>query len=164
MIVIKKVLIFCFVIIPSLLKATDNRLFHIDRSKNSNIVCYDVNITDNKIDKAKPLNVYWANSEDVGHRKELTFIQNKLAYGYKTVSKNESYIEISLNAFPDKIIRIEQYNDMFRPTTSINNHIALLKKIYVKADTANSLKVEYIEITGEIIESGEIVSEKIYIK
>ena len=157
----KKVLIFCFVVIPSLLKAGDNRLFHIERSKNNYIVCYDINIIDHKIDKANPLNVYWASNEHLDHGKGLTFIQNKLAYGYKTVSKNDRYIEISLNAYPKKIIRIEQYNDMFRPMVSINDHIARLMKIYVKTDVSNSLKVEYIEITGEIIESGEIVSEKI---
>lgn len=42
---------------------TVGRLFHIARSVNKNLVCYDVNLRDGKLDTHDPLNVYWVNRE-----------------------------------------------------------------------------------------------------
>ena len=162
---IKKILIVFFVIAPVSLKAEDNRLFRIERSKNKNIVCYDVNIVDHKIDRASPLNVYWINNEErPGERDGLSYIQNKMAFGYKLISTNDQFVEISINACPERIIKIDRNDDVFRSTVSIQNRVARLTKIYVKTDANNSLKVEYVELTGEACESGEIVAEKIFNK
>ena len=43
---------------------TPQRLFHISRSINRNLVCYDVNLVGGKLDKEKPLSVYWVNREE----------------------------------------------------------------------------------------------------
>lgn len=43
---------------------TPQRLFHIARSINKNLVCYDANLVGGKLDTQKPLNVYWVNREE----------------------------------------------------------------------------------------------------
>ena len=63
---------------------TPQRLFHISRSINKNLVCYDANLTNGKLDTEKPLNVYWVNREErTGEKEGLNFSQRKRAYGYK---------------------------------------------------------------------------------
>ena len=40
---------------------TTERLFHIARSVNKNLVCYDVNLENGKLNTKTPLNVFWLN-------------------------------------------------------------------------------------------------------
>ena len=44
---------------------TDERLFHIARSVNRNLVCYDAHLTDNgQLVTDEPINVYWVISSN----------------------------------------------------------------------------------------------------
>ena len=44
---------------------TAERLFHISRSVNRNLVCYDAHLTDNgQLVTDEPINVYWVNREE----------------------------------------------------------------------------------------------------
>ena len=70
---------------------TVGRLFHIARSVNKNLVCYDVNLRDGKLDTHDPLNVYWVNREKhPGETNGLSYIQRKMAYGYKLISASDN--------------------------------------------------------------------------
>ena len=42
---------------------TAERLFHIARSANRNLVCYDVNLVHGRVDAKSPIKVYWVNRE-----------------------------------------------------------------------------------------------------
>ena len=48
---------------PNSTYPTPNRLFHIARSLNRNLVCYDANQANGKLDTKEPVKVYWLNRE-----------------------------------------------------------------------------------------------------
>lgn len=75
---------------PNSTYPTPDRLFHIARSLNRNLVCYDANQANGKLDTKEPVKVYWLNREkEPGKTNGLSFIQKKMAYGYKVVSVAE---------------------------------------------------------------------------
>lgn len=142
---------------------TKNRLFHIERSKNKNIICYDVNLDESgALDKKKPLNVYWVNrEEEPGKTNGLSAIQKKLAYGYKLISSSDEMCLISVKAYPERLIKIQKQDGKFVARILINGIAdAVLTKIYVKSKESNSLSVDYVELTG-IDNNGNLISEQI---
>ena len=88
---------------PNSTYPTPDRLFHIARSLNRNLVCYDANQTNGKLDTKEPIKVYWLNREmEPGKTNGLSFIQKKMAYGYKVVSVAEHTCTITLTAYPER--------------------------------------------------------------
>jgi hypothetical protein len=141
---------------------TENRLFHIERSKNKNIVCYDLN-TDatGKPDEKQPLSVYWINREEhPGRLGELSYIQQRLAYGYTVAGKRNEAIIIELNAAKDRLITVEHDEQNYFCRIEINKQPSVLQKIYIKTKTPNSLQVEYVEIEGLDMMTGAPVKER----
>jgi len=74
-------------------------LFFIERSKNKNLVQYDVRLTENDdILDSDPVSVYWILEN--GMQKELTLIQRKFAYrvdSYEKLGKNRLRFFLSLS-------------------------------------------------------------------
>lgn len=141
---------------------TGERLFHIERSKNRNLVCYDVNLDNGELNTRKPLEVYWINREDEpGARKGLTAIQNRFAYGYKVVKQGDEESEVVLKAYPDRSLTIRAIDGRYVCTIQIANRTALLQRLYVKASESNSLQVEYVELYGLDQESGQQLTERV---
>lgn len=141
---------------------TDGRLFHIARSKNRNLVCYDVNLQDGKLNTQDPLHIYWLNREDApGKTNGLTYIQRKLAYGYKLVSGGEDACEIALTAYPHRTITVCKQGDRYICQLPINGEPAVLTSLYVAAHPNNSLKVEYVVLYGMRMDTEEEINETI---
>jgi len=140
----------------------EKRLFHIERSKNKNIVCYDINTDKTGVpDEKKPLSVYWINREEhPGRRGELSFIQEKLAYGYTVLGNQSGIITIELNATKNRKITIEHNGQKYFCRIEINKQPAVLQKIYVKTKTSNSLQVEYVDLHGFDLVTGSSVTER----
>jgi hypothetical protein len=165
------VLFFCC--LPELLLASnpskddtypnEKRLFHIERSKNKNIVCYDINTNKTgEPDEKKPLSVYWINREEhPGQQGELSYIQRKLAYGYTVLGKQNGIITIELNAAKNRKITIERNKQGYFCRIEINGQPSVLTKIYIKTKTSNSLQVEYVDVEGFDLVTGTPVTERI---
>ena len=141
---------------------SDYRLFHVERSKNRNIVCYDVNLNGYGLNIDEPVKVYWINREErMGARDGLNAIQKRLAFGYKIKSKGSTSAQITINSCPDKTIQIKKVDGNYKCFTQINRQDAILDKIYVKTKDSNSLVVEYVELYGTSLASGKTISERI---
>lgn len=142
---------------------TVNRLFYIERSKNKNIVCYDLNPgVKGKPDDKNPLSVYWINREEhPGQQDALSYIQSKLAFGYAIIGKHSGVIAIELNAVKDRKLTIEWDGEKYFCQTNINKQPSALYKIYVKTKTSNSIQVEYVDIYGYNVNTGLLVTERI---
>jgi len=141
---------------------TEKRLFHIERSKNKNIVCYDLhaNATDAP-DEKKPLSVYWINREErPGQYGKLSYIQEKLAYGYTVKGKQNGKIVIELNAAKNRKITLEHNGQEYFCLIDINRQPSVLQMIYIKTKTGNSLQVEYVDIQGLDLATGAPVTER----
>ena len=143
--------------------STEARLFHIERSKNRNIVCYDLHVdATGKPDEKSPMSVYWVNREEhPGKQGSLSYIQQKMAYGYTVTENQNGVIAIELNAVKGRKVTIEQSNQKYFCRMEINKQPSTLSKVYVKTKTSNSLQVEYIDVQGYNLETGVLVTERI---
>jgi hypothetical protein len=167
--IIKIAFLFCLLIVlPANLFPKDNnhlakdKLFHIARSKNKNLVCYDVNYSEGKLDTKNPVTIYWLNREDrPGETSSLNMIQKKLAYGYKLISQGDDSCEIILNAYPGRILTICKQGAKYVCLITINKQTAILESLYVKANPINSLSVEYVELQGISSNTRQPVSERV---
>ncbi len=147
----------------SLASWANQRLFHISRSANRNIVCYDVCLTDGQLNLDTPIHVYWHNNEDhPGMEEELSLIQRKLAYGYKVISTNRNEAQVQLTAYKHRLITVCHHENQWKCKVSINDTECLLTEIYVKANPHNPLKVEYVELRGMSLADGSILVEQIH--
>lgn len=147
---------------PNSTYPTPDRLFHIARSLNRNLVCYDANQTYGKLDTKEPIKVYWLNREmEPGKTNGLSFIQKKMAYGYKVISVAEHTCTITLTAYPEKKLTICREGDHFVCHVKIDNRQAILQSLYVKASPNNPLNVEYVELQGITTDTGVPVTEKV---
>lgn len=142
---------------------TPERLFHIARSANRNLVCYDVNLTEGKVDARNPIKVYWVNREErPGAKNGLSFIQRKLAYGYKVEESGQHFWKCTLTAYPKRDLFLTLYKGEYVCLININKQKAILKSLYVKAHPKNPLKVEYVELKGFSLSKQQYVTERIY--
>lgn len=141
---------------------TAERLFHIARSANKNLVCYDVNLLNGKLDAKKPLNVYWVNREEhPGETNGLNYIQRKMAYGYKLISGNQNSCVCTLTAYPARKLTITQRGHEYVCLITINNQKAILQSLYVKANPRNPLSVEYVELRGISVDNKTLLTERV---
>lgn len=141
---------------------TDERLFHIARSLNHNLVCYDANLVDGKLNLEEPIKVYWLNREEnPGKTNGLSYIQRKLAYGYKVVSKKEDACNCTLSAYPDRQLTIARRDSGYVCLIMIDKQEAVLQSLYVKAHPKNPLKVEYVELKGISVKTHQPVTERV---
>lgn len=141
---------------------TPQRLFHISRSINKNLVCYDANLTNGKLDTEKPLNVYWVNREErMGEKEGLNFIQRKMAYGYKVVAEGNNTSTVTLTAYSGRKLEICRQGSRYVCRTTINGKPSVLKYLYVKVSERNPLSVDYVELHGETVSAKEEVTERI---
>ncbi|MBR4534689.1 MAG: DUF4833 domain-containing protein [Bacteroidaceae bacterium] len=136
-------------------------LFQFYRSTNRNYLCYDVRQTNGQLDVQKPIHVYWIRAEEDGAQKELTFIQRKLAFGYKVVSHKDNEATIHLTAYKKLLIRICQQNGKWVALTTINGQEARLTRLFVQMKSPNSLNVEYVDIFGLSTSTNAEVTERI---
>lgn len=141
---------------------TPERLFHIERNKNRNLVCYDINLKEGKLNTKEPLNIYWINREEnPGEKKNLSGIQRRFAYGFKLRSSGNDTAEVTLTAYPGRILTIRKWNGKYVCTVEIDNKTAILQSLYVKAKEGSFTSVEYVELRGVTIDSGQLVTERV---
>ena len=138
-------------------------LFIIERSKNKNLVQYDVRLAENRVlPDSRPVNAYWILEN--GRREELNSIEKKYAYGIVRQEKlAEDKFKIIVAAFESLEIIVERLNDSFKAVVSINGKKSILQKIYIKSEeTSNGLpRVLYIDFLGRNKETGLPIKERI---
>jgi len=154
-------------VIPLFVRAetlTGHPLFHIERSKNANIVQYDAQVAeDGKLFKKEPVVGYWIRLNEQGQRQELSWLQKTFAYGFKTdLDKSREMVEINMKADVGQAVRVVRDGDKFRATITIDGAPSYFEKMYIDAKRKGlSLDVYYVELFGEDIRTGEARYEKI---
>lgn len=88
---------------PNSTYPTPDRLFHIARSLNRNLVCYDANQTNGKLDTKEPIKVYWLNREmEPGKTNGLSFIQKKDGLRLQSDFSSRTYLHDYPNGLSGK--------------------------------------------------------------
>ena len=139
----------------------EGRLFRFERSTNRNYICYDVNLVDGKLNTKDPIHVYWIRVEEGGGQKELTFIQRKLAFGYKVIRQGQNEAYIHLTAYRPLEIRICQRGGKWMATANIDGKEAQLDRLFAQMRSPNALHVEYVDLFGRSLANGKSVTERI---
>ena len=138
-------------------------LFHIERSKNANIVQYDAQVgADGKLLQKEPVVGYWIRLAEEGQVKELNWIQKTFAFGFDTkLDKSRESAELRMKANVGREINIIRNGDEYRATVMIDGVLSYFEKMYIDAARKGmSLKVRFVELYGEDMQTGEVRYEK----
>ena len=140
-----------------------DHLFFIERSKNRNLVQYDVRLTENReLPDARPVNAYWI--LESGRHEGLNSIETNYAYGVVRQEKlDKDKFKIILAAFKGWEIIVEKINDSFMAVTSINGKDSILQKIYIRSEETGVAfpRVLYVDLFGKIKKTGIPVKERL---
>jgi hypothetical protein len=127
-----------------------DHLFFIERSKNKNVVQYDVQrMENNDLREPSPAVVYWV-LED-GRQEGLTLIQRKYAYGIDSQEKLEkNKFRIILVVLKDRKIIIQRIDGSYKAAVLIGGKYSILEKVFVKSKEGliGVPKVLYIDLFG----------------
>jgi hypothetical protein len=108
-------------------------LFKIERSKNANIIQYDVQVTpDNKLYQKEPVIAYWIRLAEDGQKKELSFIQRRWVYGFKTqydAGSNAAILRMMVAR--SRVIKVYEVEGVYRGETRIDGQPAFIERIFV---------------------------------
>lgn len=136
------------------------RIFFVSRNLNKNIIVYDVQLKNGKLDTEKPLHPYWYRLEEnpitTG---ELTFIQRKMAYGYTVEEVKGDEVLVKLKAYGKRLLRICKHNGKWVGITTINNRECILTEIYANCPTRTSC--DYMILKGKSVKDGSIEEETV---
>ena len=144
---------------------TNKSLFFIQRNKNHNTIVYDINLEkDGQINTGDPIDVYWRRYGSNGARKDLSWLEEMLAYGYRSKrDKKTNTFRIKLRAYDERSIILQKKNERWQALMQINNRQCFLKNIYVYADESGIFpKVIHVDIYGLDIETGDLLKERLY--
>lgn len=133
-------------------------LFYIERNKNANIVQYDAQLEPNGLLNSKqPVVAYWVRLAEQGQVKELSWVQNKFAYGFKAKpNKDENTVELQMVAIPDRTIMVRSVDGDYRAIADINGVECYVDKLFIHATGEGiSTTVSYIELYGISVNNNE---------
>jgi len=143
--------------------AQTDRLFFIERSKNKNLVQYDVRLLDNSdLPDSNPVIVYWVLEN--GQKEELSPIQRKYVYGIESQEKLEkNRFSIFLAALKDRKIVVEKIDGFYKAIIFISGKPSVLEKVFVESkERLNGLpRVLYIDLIGRTKQTNLPIRERI---
>ena len=140
-------------------------LFHIERSKNANIVQYDAQLdADGKLDRKNPVVAYWVRLAEQGQVEKLSWIQKTFAYGFKArLGPGAQSAELDMKVDLGEPITIIRAGDQYRATAPLEDLPSYLEKIFIKASVKGlSINIDYIEFFGTDIKTGEKRYQKVF--
>ncbi len=135
----------------------DFPLFTIERSKNANVVCYDIRLTpEGTPDPERPITAYWLRMAEDGRKKPLNWIERQLAYGFEArYDSQQDVIFMEMVADTERPIRVYRHDGLYRAETRIEGRPAFIHSIYVKSTETGLLpRVDFIDFYGIDVETG----------
>jgi hypothetical protein len=143
-----------------------NRLFYLQRNKNTNTVVYEANLLANgKLNPKKPVSVYWIRYTEGNAIKELNWIQRWLAYGVDSEPAEDGTGNFIVTpvALKNRRLTISVGPDG-RPAAymKLNGQQARLTRIYAEASETSWLPtVKFVQLKGVSVTTGKDVFEYI---
>jgi hypothetical protein len=143
--------------------AAPETLFVIERSKNANIVQYDAQVAADKVtlDAKDPIVGYWIMKAENGRREPLTKLE-KRAYGFSVKRDGGGPYDMRLDAYKERTIRVYRYKGKWRAVIFLAEKTAFLTKMFIATREGGIIPtVEYIEIVGVDVATGQTLKERI---
>ena len=143
----------------------DYTLFKIDRSRDQDIVVYDVKLdSQGDLDASMPISVYWKKFTKDGTFEPLTGIQKKFGYGIKFQNIYEHSAEFKFVSSLDRIFEIKKSgDDHYRVFTFSEGKKVEVRSLYIhfEDDSFWFPAISKIELVGIDTEKGSIITESI---
>jgi hypothetical protein len=141
----------------------DDLLFYIQRNHNLNTIIYKINRDQNQlINESQPLCIQWIRYDDNGEIKELSFMQNKLAYGCQFTKINNHSYKFHFVSYPSMIFYLGPKDNGYAVFYKNMDKLIQLSNVYVHADEFGLFPdVKFIELYGTQVENGQSVIQKI---
>lgn len=139
-------------------------LFYVQRSSNVNTIIYDLNLSsDGKPDLDEPVKAYWIRYAEDGHKKDLSYIQRKFAYGLTAKPLDNGNYDIrfvSYKKFPLTLMRAG--DGKYHIFALIAQKQIMLNRIFVKIDGGSFWlpNVSYVEVKGSDPITGREIVER----
>lgn len=149
-------------------KTSENTLFYLQRSKNTNTVMYEAKVDrTGQLVRDLPVNAYWLDYE-LGEnvKNDLSYFERTAVYGVETEELkdgNGSYV-MRLKAFKDRAVTVAK-NRMgkYEGLMHINGKKAVLKRIFIEAkEGLLTPTVIHVDLFGTDPSTGESVFERIF--
>jgi len=117
-------------------KKNNSHLFTIERSKDENEICYDINTTEtNKLDSENPISVYWIKHTEYSKTEPLTRIQKNYAYGLTYLRKRENEAVFQFVSYSKKYFTIKKdESGNFKVIITSENQLVEVKHIFIQID------------------------------
>lgn len=140
-------------------------LFYLQRDPNANTICYTLNYNKyGELDAGNPVKIFWIKYAEKGERKELSYLQKKLAYGVTVLRQGKDRYEIKPVAYPHRSFFLKKDNcNQYQVFTTISNKDCTLKRVFIRilGGLPLSPKVQYIELHGIEFATGNPISERL---
>ena len=142
---------------PSNVRGNDadhDPLFYIERNKNANIVQYDARLgKDGLLHPKQPVVAYWIRHAERGQVEDLSWIQDKFAYGFKAkLNKSENTVILDMAVNIGRTIMVKRDGEDYRATTDINGVTCYVDKIFIHASGKGmATRVDDIELFGTAV-------------
>lgn len=141
-----------------------HHLFFIERSKNRNIVQYDIRtMEDGNLAGKAPVVAYWI--LESGEERELSTIQRELAYGIESQKRlGKDQYEIVLNALKKRKITVKNTEDGYKAFVMIDGREGILERVYVESRErwTGLPKVLFIDLFGRDGQTNLPITERIF--
>jgi hypothetical protein len=137
-------------------------LFVIERSVNGNVVHYDAQLKDGKLDPQQPVVAYWVMAEN-GRRQELTLLERLKAYGFSIFpDKQAEVFRMTLVSDKKREIRVVHMGSEVRAEAQIGHCSAHLQKIFIESKKSWMINMpEYADMIGSDIQTGAECRERV---
>lgn len=144
---------------------TSERLFFIQRNISKNVVVYDANLKDDgSLNVKDPAKVYWKryNNYQGGKVRELKWIERNMAYKLKVYDTGIGHSTASIVSYKATKFNIVQRDDgRIEAVVSINGRKARMHYIFMHMEEDSFFhEVNYLEVGGEDLETGEVIFEQ----
>lgn len=174
----RDILDYCQAEFNTLKESAPNALFYIARSKNKNMVVYEVNLRDGAVVADDPVLVYWMDVDPeyraknrkngvTSDRSDLNFMEKSMAYGVSgsknaTTDGSETY-NVKMVAIPDTTFTMKKNSDgQYVVVAEIDGVECVVTRVYVKSQERTFLppKCIYVDLTG-VDASGVVHTKRI---
>ncbi|MFT3671387.1 DUF4833 domain-containing protein [Aestuariivirga sp.] len=140
-----------------------NQVFFLQRSMNSNTIVYAANMdAAGKLSRREPIKVYWRRYNDNGEKKNLSFAEDRFAFGVvaKPMPGEANAFRIIIRPYPDRSAVLRVVNGRPRLEAKLRGQEVQLISAFLHLEGEGSMpKVAKVDVWGRSWATGELVSD-----
>jgi hypothetical protein len=143
--------------------ASEQTLFYIQRTPNTNTIVYDLNLEKGAVDADEPVHAYWLRYSEEGQKEELSFIQRHYAYGLKTKKIQPNRFElrfVSYKKLPFFLTRSERDNQ-YHIRATINGVEIVVSQVFLQIEGGSFWlpNIMCVEVKGTDPDTGNEITQ-----